>query len=226
MNSDPLRPSRPVTLVVVIDRLDAAATAHEPADVLSMFDWLGSAIDADAAAGRFARWGRSTAVDENVGAPVLRQAVFEALHDRAGLDSAWPIGNAGLLHVYGYLLSTTPTPYGLKRDRWLDGELAVACGRAPDAFVPWVGERTLLDRVAEAAETLIVRTPARRQRLGDVDAVVAIADRRPFPSALAYALELPAQSTRLITMFPVADPAALLADLDASPPRLRWNAAL
>ncbi len=84
---------------------------------------------------------------------MLSRSTFEALHDRAGLDSAWPVGNAGLLHVYGYLLSTTPTPYGLKRDRWLGGELARACGLAPDAFVPWIGERTLLDRVTDVAET-------------------------------------------------------------------------
>lgn len=217
-------PTRPVTLVVVIDRLDAAAAAHDAAQVLSLFGWLGPAIDADARDDRFARWGRSTAVDENVGAPVLSRPMFDALHDRAGLDSAWPVGNAGLLHTYGYLLSTTPTPYGLKRDRWLDGELAVACGLVSEAFIPWAGERTLLDRVTEAAVTLIDGAPVRRQQLGDLDAIVAIADRQPRLSALAYALDAPARDRRLITMFPVADPAALLADLDSSPPRLRWNA--
>lgn len=208
----------------MIELLDAAATAHDAAEVLSMFDWLGPAIDADAQADRFSHWGRSTAVDENVGAPVLPRPTFEALHVRAGLDSAWPVGNAGLLHTYGYLLSTTPTPYGLKRDRWLGGELALACGLTPDAFVPWVGERTLLDRVAEAAETLIDGMPVRRQQVGALDAVIAIADRQPQPSALAYALDSPAQGLRLLTMFPIADPAALLVELDASPARLRWNA--
>lgn len=225
VNSDSAAVGRPVTLVVVIDRLDAATTAHGAADVLSMFDWLGPAIDADAREDRFARWGRSTVVDENVGAPVLSKAMFDALHDRAGLDSAWPVGNAGLLHVYGYLLSTTPTPYGLKRDRWLAGELARACGLAPDAFVPWIGERTLLDRVTETAETLIAGAPLRRrQRIDDMDAIVAIVDRRPRPSALVYALDAPGEGPRLITMFPVGDPAAVLADLDAALPRLRWNA--
>ena len=191
-----------------------------------MFDWLGAAIDADAEADRFARWGRSTIVDENVGAPVLPRSMFDALHARAGLDSSWPVGNAGLLHVYGYLLSTTPTPYGLKRARWLEGELAVACGLSPEAFIPWVGERTLLDRVTEAAEALIAHASVRRQPLVGADAVVAIADRRPRPSALAYAIDSPAHGSRLITMFPVADPAPLLTDLDAFPPRPRWNAVL
>ncbi|WP_240745037.1 MULTISPECIES: amino acid deaminase [unclassified Microbacterium] len=208
----------------MIDRLDAAAAAHDAADVLSMFDWLGPAIDADARDDRFARWGRSTVVDENVGAPVLSRSMFEALHDRAGLDAAWPVGNAGLLHVYGYLLSTTPTPYGLKRDRWLGGDLAGACGLAPGAFVPWGDERTLLDRVTETAAGLIADTPVRRQQLGDREAIIAIADRQPHPSALAYALDSSAQGRRLITMFPVVDPTALLAELDAEPPRLRWNA--
>ncbi len=204
--------------------MDAAVAALEPADVLAMFDWLGAAIDADAEADRFARWGRSTIVDENVGAPVLPRSMFDALHARAGLDSSWPVGNAGLLHVYGYLLSRTPTPYGLKRARWLDGELAVACGLSSDAFVPWVGERTLLDRVTEAAETVIDTTTIRRQPLVPTDAVVAIADRHPAPSALAYALDLREHDRLLITMFPVSDPAPLLAELDSAPPRLRWNA--
>ncbi|WP_243229309.1 amino acid deaminase [Microbacterium sp. CIAB417] len=208
----------------MIDRLDAAAAAHDAPAVLSMFDWLGPAIDADAAAGRFSRWGRSTVVDENVGAPVLPRAFFEALHERARQDARWPVGNAGVLHVYGYLLSTTPTPYGLKRERWLDGALARACGLAPDAFVPWADDRTLLARVTDAAETLFTQSPVRSQPLGDAVAVVAIADRHPMPSALAYALEHPADGRRLITMFPVTDPAALLVEFDASPPRPRWNA--
>ena len=44
----------------------------------------------------------------------------------AGLAAAFPVGNAGLLHVYGYWFSDEPTPYGFKRDRWVDGALAGA----------------------------------------------------------------------------------------------------
>lgn len=210
---------------VVIERLDAAMIDRDPADALSEFDWLGSAIDQDAEAGRFSLWGRSTVIDENVGESVLTRAAFDALHARAGLDAEWPVGNAGLVHVYGYLLSTTPTPYGLKRDRWLDGELAHACGLPRDHFVPWIGGRTLLDRATEAARTLLEAMPSRRQPIGEATAVIAIAEHA-HASALGYALETPEHGRRLITMFPVADPMALLSQIDAEVPRLRWNAVI
>lgn len=95
-----------------MDVVAARAAAH-PLEVLAEIPWLGAAIDADARAGRFGRWGRSTVIDENVEAAVIPEALFAALHARAGLRAEWPVGNAGLVHVYGYLLSTVPTPYGL-----------------------------------------------------------------------------------------------------------------
>jgi len=133
--------------------------------------WMAEQIAADAAAGRFARWGRSTVVDENTREPVLSRELFDGLHELAGLGGsagevagagadagiAWPIGNAGLLHVYGYLLSTVETPYGRKRDRWLDGGVARAFGLPADAFAPWfvtpsaVGS-TPLERITAVAE--------------------------------------------------------------------------
>ncbi|MGO2745666.1 amino acid deaminase [Microbacterium sp.] len=209
----------------MIERLDTALADNDPADVLSMFDWLGPAIDRDADADRFAAWGRSTVIDENIGDPVLPRTTFDALHARARLEADWPVGNAGLLHVYGYLLSTTPTPFGLKRDRWLGGDLALACGLAPDHFVPWTGRRTLLDRASAAARILIDASPSRQQQVGDATTVIAIAERAR-ASAIGYAIEMPEHGRLLITMFPVDDAAAVLSGIDAEAPRLRWNAVL
>ncbi len=124
---------------------------------------------------------------------MVAASVFRALHERAGIDARFPVGNAGLLHVYGYLLSTTPTPYGLKRERWLDGELARAYGLAADAFLPWAlptGE-TLLARVTAAAAALLLYAPVRRQQLGDTEALIAIgAPRHPAiaPSPLHWSM--------------------------------------
>ncbi|WP_259457114.1 amino acid deaminase [Microbacterium sp. AG790] len=209
-------------------RLDAAAAlaARDPFAALNALPWLGASIDADAAADRFAQWGRSSVVDENTGTAVVPASVFDALHARAGVDARFPIGNAGLLHVYGYLLSTTPTPYGLKRDRWLDGALARAYGLAADAFLPWAlptGE-TLLTRVTAAMAELLARAAVRREQLGGTEAIIAV--DRPAASgaaALAYALTS-GGSTRLITTFPVAAVDDVLAGVDADGPRLRWNA--
>ncbi len=165
-----------------LSRLDAAAAlaTGDPAAAFDLLPWLGTSIDADAAARRFRRMGLSTVIDENTGTSVVAASVFRALHERAGIDARFPVGNAGLLHVYGYLLSTTPTPYGLKRERWLDGELARAYGLAADAFLPWAlptGE-TLLARVTAAAAALLLYAPVRRQQLGDTEALIAIGARR------------------------------------------------
>ncbi|MFZ4895941.1 hypothetical protein ACL9RL_15975 [Plantibacter sp. Mn2098] len=116
--------------------------------------WLVADIRADAEEGRFARWSLSTVVDEFTGEAVLDRATFEALHRIAGLggvddgaadadgdaarrDVVWPVGNAGLLHVYGYLLSTAATPWGAKRDRWVGGDVARAFGEDPAFLTPW-----------------------------------------------------------------------------------------
>lgn len=201
----------------MIALLDAASVRaqDDPAAVIDEIEWLGRAIDDDRAAGRFAAWGRSTVVDENTGEPVLGKRLFAELHARAGLDARWPVGNAGVLHVYGYLLSPVPTPYGLKRERYLDGGLACAYGLDPDAFLPWTRTRTLLARVADAASALL-RTPVR------VDAGAAVALGRAGgdgPWALAYS-----RDGRLVTTFPVASDEAVLAEWDAAPGRIRWNA--
>jgi hypothetical protein len=208
--------------VTVLAALDAAAraAAHDPAAVLDAHAWLGAAIAADAAAGRFDGWGRSTVVDENVGAPVLERGLFDELHARAGVGAAWPVGNAGVLHVYGYLLSTTPTPYGLKRERWIDGALARAYGLAPDAFVPWASTSTLLERVSAAASRLLRHGAARRTDAPGAAASLALGRAvGDGPWALAYAVD-----GLLVTTFPVAAPDELLAAWDADPARLRWNA--
>ncbi|WP_193755371.1 amino acid deaminase [Microbacterium testaceum] len=218
--------------------LDAAArlAATDPVAAIDSLAWLADALAEDRAAARFAAWGLSTVIDENVGAAVLPRAVFDELHRRAGLEAEWPVGNAGVLHVYGYLLSLTPTPYGLKRERWLSGELERACGLESGALLPWAGAETLLSRATAAASALLARDDAVTEELVDAAAFRAPGDAAteqtgcrtarialgaPLPdggAALAYAVD-----GRIVTMFPVADPGGLRAGLGA--PRLRWNAA-
>lgn len=129
------------------------------------------AVRRDTAAGHLALWGASTLIDEHTGVPSIDAALFDALHTAAGIDAAFPIGNAGLLHVYGYWYSTVPTPFGYKRDRWHDGSLAQAFGLPRDAFhldAPQAGrpgsapdsEPTLLARVTAAALPVLRRPPA------------------------------------------------------------------
>ena len=196
-------------------------------------------IAQDAAAGRFDGWGSSTVIDENTQAPVITRAQFDELHAAAGLDATWPVGNAGLLHVYGYLLSTVITPYGRKGDRWRDGELAQLFGLAPGAFLlesAAAAGRTVLQRVTAAALPHLAH-PAH----GHGDGLV-IDDEAPDGSTFfrTTVLSVPGRSSaalvygvsesgrmRLVTAFPLAGPTpASLDALAADPPRMRYNAAL
>jgi hypothetical protein len=196
-------------------------------------------IAQDAAAGRFDDWAGSTTIDENIQAPVIKASQFEALHAAAGLDAEWPVGNAGLLHVYGYLLSTVPTPYGLKGDRWRNGELAELLGLAPGAFLleaaAAAGE-TVLQRVTRAALPHLAHPAHARGDLLVIDdevpgeptyfrTTVLSAPGRT-SAALVYGVSEGGRM-RLVTAFPLADPTAASLDALASdPPRMRYNAAL
>jgi len=202
-------------------------------------------IARDAAADRFDDWALSTVIDENVKSPVISPAQFFRLHAAAGIAATWPIGNAGLLHVYGYLLSTVQTPFGLKGDRWRDGALAQHLGLATEAFVLEAADaacETVLQRVTDAALPHLAHPSA---GLGDVLVIddevpeveagagaatvfrttVVSAPGHP-GAALVYGVH-EAGRMRLITAFPLAN--ATPASLDAlvtDPPRMRYNAAL
>lgn len=211
----------------------AASAAADPTpgaatQALASLDWLTAAVDADRTAGLFAQWGLSTVIDENTADEVIGRPLFDALHERAGLSAAWPIGNAGLLHTYGYLLSLAPTPYGLKRERWLGRELSAGLGLGAGHFLPWEGPRTLLARATEAATVLIASGGEFSwYALGGGRATRTVLSHEHDGSrALAYAVA-PAPGTRplLVTIFPVAQAETVRRDLDVASARLRWNAA-
>lgn len=206
-----------VTSAAALDAAAALAPSH-PATAIDSLPWLARALAADAEASAFEAWGSSTVVDENVGAPVIPRPLFDELHRRAHLAAEWPVGNAGVLHVYGYLLSDTPTPYGLKRERWLTDDLARACGLPAGALLPWTGTRTLLQRVTAAASAVLGHPDALVEHVGARHARIALTSATAGSAALAYAVD-----DLLVTMFPVADATAVRAGLGA--PRLRWNAA-
>lgn len=190
-------------------------------------------VRADAAAGRFDDWASSTVVDENTAEPVIDPELFDALHAAAGISASYPVGNAGVLHVYGYWFSTAPTPYGYKYQRWTDGELARAFGLSPTAF--WLTEEppaptTLLQRVTAVALPALVNPavgrPAREARVAGVNTrATLVRAATAFASALVYGVDTGA-GWQVVTTFPVTgDPQVLLDDFEQHP-RLRWNAAL
>lgn len=211
------------------------------------FDFVLGCAREDAAAGRLALWGASTVIDEHTRVPSFDARIFDALHAAAGVAAEFPVGNAGLIHVYGYWFSEVTTPFGFKRDRWQQGDLARALGRPADAFHLSRGAdaegpgSTPLQRVTDAALPHL-RRPPQEARVGEAelrgsgaDAVrcsrvvlVQCGDRDAAP-ALVYGIapaeraETPAP-LQLVTAFPFAgDADALLADFEAHPAP-RWNA--
>ena len=189
-------------------------------------------ITADARHGRFVQWGTSTVVDENTGEPVIDRPLFDALHAAAGIDAEYPIGNAGVIHVYGYWFSTALTPYGYKRDRWQNGELAAALGEPSAAFrLTGDAESTPLQRITAATLPLLQEPPANAAsaevRVGDSDTRVVLTSHSPSASwALIYGIRSDHAGWRMITTFPLAgDTDAVIADF-MNDRRLRWNAAL
>ncbi|CAN5524070.1 hypothetical protein BH10ACT4_BH10ACT4_00730 [soil metagenome] len=187
-------------------------------------------VRADAAAARFDDWGLSTVIDENIDAPVIPRDEFERLHGLAALHAEWPIGNAGLLHVYGYLLSTVQTPYGLKRDRWLDGALANTLGLPTDAFLP-SGTGTPLTRVTAAVLPRLVDPPPdallvleQPSLTGGTQALTVVLGTAE-AGALLYGVREGGRM-RAITAFPLASASASFCrSLVDQAPRLRYNAA-
>ena len=219
--------------------LDAAARAAvtDPDRALAAdgpVGWLAAQLDADRARGTFGRWGRSSVVDELTGAPVLDRGVLAWLQRRAGLPPEFPGTDAGLAHVYGYLLSRAPTPFGLKRDRWTGGALAVALGHDPRHLLPWhrPDDRTLLERVtdtvapvlADPTGALLVRDDAVP---GTADALrtVVVRAQGVGGGALVYGVVGPG-GVRPVTAFPVPATPRWLRETGALPPVPRYNVLL
>ncbi len=221
------------------DLVAASALIERGAPVeATLADWtpnLLPQIAADRAAGEFERWAHSTVLDENTETPVISRELFETLHSEAGLSSSWPVGNAGLLHVYGYLLSNVPTPYGYKRDRWINGRMAAGLGVNPTYFLPWAAEPgTLLRRVTDAVLPILTEHHPRPITVARFDEVVdqesgrffrtaIVNDRHSEQSVLIYGVSHGA-ALKVVTAFPVAEPTSVwLEALRSEQPRPRYN---
>ncbi|MEO0448330.1 MAG: hypothetical protein AAF191_19885 [Verrucomicrobiota bacterium] len=84
-------------------------------------------------------WGWSSNIDSGAKVPVVVPGLLMALGEAAGLggakkDKDGGLFHAGILHTYGYLLSNVETPFGQKRDRWCQGNLARGLG-LPESFL-------------------------------------------------------------------------------------------
>lgn len=203
-----------------------------------------SHIRADAEHAVFDRWADSTLIDENVARPVINERILQHLLSTAGLQGRLERTNAGLAHAYAYLFAHEPTPYGHKRDRWLDGRLQRILGveRGRLAPVPRVG--TLLSNVTAALDAHLLgdkvewvdTSTAGYSCLDELDQETGTATKTwviqregHLGGAAIQVLELPGASPRYLTVFPVDaafSPKLLVESQALGPLRGRFNAVL
>lgn len=69
--------------------------------------------------GVVSRWGLSSNFDEIAQTELVAPELLNLIGGITQIPMRGPGYHAGLQHTYGYLLSLIQTPYGFKRDRWL-----------------------------------------------------------------------------------------------------------
>lgn len=89
-------------------------------------------------------WGRCRNVDEFAGKVIVEPSVLELIFRIAKRSFSTKCPHAGLQHTYGYLLSIIDTPYGKKRDRWVNTSLEESLGLSTDLLGPTPLYGTLL----------------------------------------------------------------------------------
>lgn len=75
-----------------------------------------------------ASWGRSLNYDEHAQAVIVEPPILKLLGELAGVPMRGRILHAGLMHTFGYLFSLIETPFGKKRDRWVESDLEKGLG--------------------------------------------------------------------------------------------------
>jgi hypothetical protein len=68
-------------------------------------------------------WGQSQNFDEHSHEVIVHPAILRLIGELAGVPLRESIVHAGLEHTYGYLFSLIKTPFGNKRDRWIESTL-------------------------------------------------------------------------------------------------------
>lgn len=92
-------------------------------------------------------WGTSVNFDELANAQIVSPGITSAIGELAGMSCDGSVIHAGLLHTYGYLLSVIETPFGFKRDRWVNETLEAGLGIKHPVLRPWPIAGTLLSNV-------------------------------------------------------------------------------
>ena len=159
--------------------------------------------------------------------PVLDPETFAWIDQFNGPSTrpGWPVSHAGLLHTYGYTLSTAWTRYGWKSDRYIDGTLVTLFGIDVDDLTPWAAAGTVLSNLTEALDALIASDQPRHLieesgRLVDLSGVSAdgtLRTRVYEPASADHCLSTSARSLNRFRPFrlPMAEESEVCDTLDA-----------
>lgn len=144
-------------------QVDEAARAIREQRSHWLVDRVRAQIQTDHHSGVLDQWGISTLVDEHAG-PLIEEAVVAELIADQGKTTTWPLLNAAVAHCYAYPFSQVWTPYGWKRDRWLDGQVAYQLGLDQSALLPDPTGNTLVQNLTDALENTLGSHTAVRTR--------------------------------------------------------------
>ena len=89
-------------------------------------------------------WGDCRNFDELAGQVIVEPSILQTIFQIAGRRLSPEHPHAGFQHTYGYLFSVIETPYGKKRDRWVQTDLEAGLGLPLDVLGPSPSEGTLM----------------------------------------------------------------------------------
>lgn len=103
------------------------------------------------------RWGRSVNTDELANQDIVAAEILSLLGEITGVPMRPPGFHAGIQHTYGYLLSRIETPYGFKRDRWIQSTIEDGFGLPRQSLQPLPRRGTLLGNLTVFLSQLSLR---------------------------------------------------------------------
>ncbi len=109
-------------------------------------------------------WGDCVNMDENTRSIIVPLPILAALSALTNVPLQHPIVHAGVTHTYGYLFSQIETPYGRKRDRWVEGQIAGVLGVPPHTLSAQPRQGTLLANATYLLGRIAFRGRPRQQR--------------------------------------------------------------
>ena len=109
-------------------------------------------------------WAGSYNFDENARLSIVHPRILEAIGTITDCDLNGPPFHAGLLHTYGYLFSVIDTPFGKKRDRWLNARIARGFKLAKSLLGPQPAAGTLLTNLTYFVGSITYRDDPRQLR--------------------------------------------------------------